>query len=274
MERLQGGASDDPIGGAFRNEASGIWLQGAEVARTCGFSIVTHAADKSGTEVASAVADSAACPYAPDSPAAVLDLRLRELIDAICRQDEHSLAELYDATFARVFRVALLITRNRQTAEEVTEDVYWQVWRQALRFDSARGSVVSWLLTIARTRAIDSFRREKDKAATPVEATFDLETSYDDDPHLRFEAAERRNALQAALMTLEPLPRKLLELAFFRELTHESIAAETSLPLGTVKSHIRRALAALRRGLAQSLEDAVIAGDSAASPSSSTRARR
>jgi RNA polymerase sigma-70 factor (ECF subfamily) len=264
-------ASEEVLSAASCNDA--VWLQGAEVARTCGFSLLTLPTDDSAREAATSVA-LADVTAASDSPAVLLDVRLRELIEAICRQDEHSLAALYDATSARVFRVALLITRDRQSAEEVTEDVYWQVWRQALRFDRSRGSVVSWLLTIARTRAIDSFRRDKDKAGTHAEAALDLESSYDDDPHRQFEDAERRNALHAALMTLEPLPRELLKLAFFRGLTHESIAAETSLPLGTVKSHIRRALATLRRGLARSLPDAMIAGDSALPPSAPTRTRR
>lgn len=179
---------------------------------------------------------------------------LRGWIAAIARGDEHALGCLYDATLGRVYGLALRITRNAQAAEEVTEDVYWQVWRQALRFDPARGNAMTWLLTIARSRALDSLRRDDEADAHPEpETLIAAEAAHEGDPQDLLEATQRHEALHAALATLDALPRQLLALAFFRGLTHEEIAQQTALPLGTVKSHIRRALTALRGVLTPAL---------------------
>jgi len=176
---------------------------------------------------------------------------LRGWIGAVGRGDERALGSLYDATLGRVYGLALRITRNAQAAEEVAEDVYWQVWRQALRFDPARGNAMTWLLTIARSRALDSLRREDEADAHPEpETLIGAEIAQEGDPQDLLAASQRNRALHAALETLDALPRQLLALAFFRGLTHEEIAAQTALPLGTVKSHIRRALTALRGVLA------------------------
>jgi RNA polymerase sigma-70 factor (ECF subfamily) len=133
-------------------------------------------------------------------------------------------------------------------AEEVVEDAYFQVWRQAVRFDPARGKPLTWLLAMARSRAIDALRREArfqhDAAgddeslemashAAPVDELLDL--------------ARHRSDLHQALMLLGAQPRQLVSMAFFRGLSHEEIAEQTQLPLGTVKSQIRRALLSLRQ---------------------------
>ncbi|MFZ2650292.1 MAG: sigma-70 family RNA polymerase sigma factor [Burkholderiaceae bacterium] len=182
--------------------------------------------------------------------------RLTGLVRRIARADQRALADLYDATVGRIYSLARCVTRNRQCAEEVTEDVYWQVWRQALRFDSGRGSVMAWLLTLARTRALDHLRRGDEAISHP-----EPETLRGDDnealgssanPAELISAAQADRHLNAALLRLAPLPRQLLVLAFYRGLTHEEIATQAALPLGTVKSHIRRALAALRTDLAPS----------------------
>lgn len=179
------------------------------------------------------------------------EARLRGWIKQISRGDEQALGQLYDATLGRVYGLALRITRNRQAAEEVAEDVYWQVWRQALRFDAARGNALTWLLTITRSRALDSLRRDDEADSHPEpETLIAAEVSKEGDPQDLLEATQRDHRLHAALAQLEALPRQLVALAFFRGLTHEEIASQTELPLGTVKSHIRRALAALKCVLA------------------------
>lgn len=189
-------------------------------------------------------------PPACAAPAAD-ETSLRRWIAAVGRGDEQALGNLYDATLGRVYGLALRVTRNTQAAEEVAEDVYWQVWRQALRFDPARGNAMTWLLTIARSRALDSLRRADEADAHPEPETLVApEAAHEGDPQDLLEATQRSRALHAALQTLDALPRQLLALAFFRGLTHEEIAAQTALPLGTVKSHIRRALTALRGVLA------------------------
>ncbi len=184
------------------------------------------------------------------------EARLRGWIAAIAQGDERALGALYDATLGRVYGLALRITRNEQAAEEVAEDVYWQVWRQALRFDPVRGNAMSWLLTIARSRALDCLRRADEADAHPEPETLVAAVAaHEGDPQDLLEATQRGQALHAALQTLDALPRQLLALAFFRGLTHEEIAQHTALPLGTVKSHIRRTLTALRGALTPAIAE-------------------
>jgi len=179
------------------------------------------------------------------------ETRLRGWIAAMASGDQQALGALYDSTAGRVYGLALRITRNAQAAEDVSVEVYWQAWRQALRFDAARGNAMTWLLTIARSRALDHLRRADDAEPHPEPETLvAAESSSEGDPRDLLEATERHHAVHAALATLDALPRQLLALAFFRGLTHEEIAASTGLPLGTVKTHIRRALASLRATLA------------------------
>ena len=135
-------------------------------------------------------------------------------------------------------------------AEEVAEDTFWQIWRQAPRFDAERGSAVAWIMTIARSRALDALRGvdPAECEAEPGELAGN-EASSRDDPLDLLAAMQQGHRLHAALASLDPEPRQLVALAFFRGLSHEEIAAQTQLPLGTVKSHIRRALARLRQAL-------------------------
>jgi RNA polymerase sigma-70 factor (ECF subfamily) len=190
---------------------------------------------------------------APGLPAAhnePEDELLCALVARVSRADQKALAELYDITVSRVYGLARGITRNLQCAEDVTEEVYWQVWRQALRFDRRRGPVMAWLLTLARSRGLDHLRRG-DEATTHPEPETLIHDSGDAqaNPSQLLAAAQRDRHLLAALEQLEPLPRQLLSLAFYRGLTHDEIAQQTRLPLGTVKSHIRRALGSLRARL-------------------------
>jgi RNA polymerase sigma factor (sigma-70 family) len=133
-------------------------------------------------------------------------------------------------------------------AEEVVEDTYWQAWRQAPRFDAGRGRVLTWLLAIARSRAIDALRR--DERFQHVELADDAEAADSGEPWAGvpdlLDATRDHHRLHAAVAALEPRARQLVALAFFRGLTHEEIAAQAMLPLGTVKSLIRRALLQLR----------------------------
>ena len=183
-------------------------------------------------------------------PRAADDMLLGALLARLVDHNEAALAELYDATIGRVHGLALRIVRNAETAEEVAEDTFWQVWRQAPRFDPARGSALAWLLTIARSRALDALRRV-DRAECVADAD-DLvapDSAGVDDPQDLLAATHRGHRLHAALGQLEPLPRQLVALAFFQGLTHEEIARQSCLPLGTVKSQLRRALIALRKTL-------------------------
>lgn len=177
---------------------------------------------------------------------------LAALVERIIDRDERALALLYDATSARVHGLVLRITRRAALAEEVVEDTFWQVWRQAPRFDAARGKVVTWLLAMARSRAIDALRRDErfQHAELPEEGSDDDEDTAAIAAHDLLDATRGQQRVHEAVAALEPRARQLIALAFFRGLTHEEIAAQTTMPLGTVKSLIRRALLQLRELLA------------------------
>lgn len=178
------------------------------------------------------------------------DGRMQGWIEAIARRDEKALGSLYDATVARVHGLALRLLRDPQAAEEVTVDTYWQAWRQATRFDPSRGNALAWLLTIARSRALDAIRaRDPALHGALGDAELQLDQRIDQqaaDPADLLCAAGERDRLHTALDTLDPMSRQMVALAFFRGLSHEEIATHLALPLGTVKSRIRRALVRLR----------------------------
>jgi len=188
---------------------------------------------------------SAARPAAP-----VADAQLVRWIAAVVERDDRALASLYDATCARVFALVRRIVRSEALADEVVEDAYFQVWRQAARFSPGRGPAMAWLLTMARSRAIDALRNEaraqheplnEEQWARPGEPTPGCDELVDSGRH--------HAELHRALMLLGAQPRQMVSLSFFRGLTHEEIASQMALPLGTVKSQIRRALLTLRKAL-------------------------
>ncbi len=184
---------------------------------------------------------------------AATDEQLAAWIDAIVDRDERALAALYDATFSRIFGIVKRIVRQTALAEEVVEDTYFQVWRQAVRFDPARGQALTWLLAIARSRAIDALRHEARFQHESVDDETEHDTAGDARPSDELLDLARHQAdLHQAMMLLGAQPRQIVSLAFFRGLSHEEIAQQTCLPLGTVKSQIRRALQSLRQILGES----------------------
>jgi RNA polymerase sigma-70 factor (ECF subfamily) len=203
-----------------------------------------------------AASGGAACaaPCARPSPCApeIGELQLNGWLAAVVQHDERALTALYDATMPRVYGIVLRIVRKAALAEEVVEETYFQVWRQALRFDPARGPAWAWLLGMARSRAIDTLRRE----ARFQHDSLDLESAPDLPDHRPaadelLDIAREHADLHQALMLLNAQPRQLVAMAFFKGLSHEEIASETCLPLGTVKSQIRRALISLRQTLGE-----------------------
>lgn len=173
---------------------------------------------------------------------------LREWISGVVDQDQAALGQLYDCLVDQVYGLALRITRRVQSAEEVSQDTFWQVWRQAPRFDAERGSVKAWVMTIARSRALDALRQVDNNLCELEPETLDLiEVPAEQMPPDLLTAVQQGHRLQTALAGLEPLPRQLVSLAFFRGLSHDEIAASSGLPLGTVKSHIRRALQTMQQ---------------------------
>jgi RNA polymerase sigma factor (sigma-70 family) len=175
---------------------------------------------------------------------------LAAVMVAVAAGEQRALERFYRLTIGRVFGLALRIVRNPAGAEEVAADVYVQVWHSAATYDPQRGTPLAWALTICRSRAIDSLRRA-DKAILDPDPTERLDAVAQLMPGLQdlLQASQEHAALHAALSRLQPVQRQILGLAFFRGLTHTEIAAATHLPLGTIKSHARRALALLREEL-------------------------
>lgn len=178
------------------------------------------------------------------------DARLAALIVRMAAGDETALAAFYDATLGKVYGLALRITARADAAEDVAAEVYHQAWRQADRFDAARGRALAWLLTMARSRALDSLRRRDEAVSHPEPETL---AGPQTDPHTNpldlLLGVERDSALHGALARVSPVQRQLLALAFYRDLSHQEIAGHAGLPLGTVKTHIRKGLLALQAAL-------------------------
>jgi len=180
------------------------------------------------------------------------------LLQRVMDQDEAALAALYQQLSGPVYALVLRITRQVPMAEELLEDVFWQVWRQAPRFDPARGTVRAWVLVMARSRALDALRSQRHNPLVAMDAVPDDGvgdgSAAASDPQDLLLAAQTQGALQAALHRLDPLLRQLVSLCYFRGLTQQEVADHTGLPLGTVKTHLRRSLALLRSALVAATE--------------------
>jgi RNA polymerase sigma-70 factor (ECF subfamily) len=190
-------------------------------------------------------------PHAP--PAPTTD-SLVALVADVAAGDRAAFRALYDATSAHVFGLAMEILRDRASAEEAVIDLYAQIWKQAARYDAEKGSVLTWIATLARTRAID-VRRVRAR-------TLERETSVDDtqierlgesgpDPLDASVESERARIVRGALERLPHEQRRAVEAAFFGGLSHTEIARAQGQPLGTVKTRIRSGLAALHQALAR-----------------------
>jgi RNA polymerase sigma-70 factor (ECF subfamily) len=188
---------------------------------------------------------------APERMTAPLDVWASQ-VERAAGGDADALAQLYDGTVSLVYGLALRILRDSGGAEEITEDVYMQVWRQAARYDAARGSVVRWLLTVTRSRAIDRLRAgatQRERSASLDEAADVLDTMPG--PEHAATEGQRRRLVRAALARLSAEQREAVELAYFRGMSHSEIARHVGVPLGTVKTRIRLGMDRLRASLGE-----------------------
>jgi RNA polymerase sigma-70 factor (ECF subfamily) len=171
-----------------------------------------------------------------------------ELLGAIDAGDQQALYELYERTHRIVFTLIARIVNDRATAEELTLDVFHDVWRRASTYDPAGGTVVGWIMNQARSRAIDRVRFEGRKKRVPQHA----DTPNDEvaaSPQEEVDRAQRGQILREACATLTPAEREAIESTFFAECTYAEAAARLEQPLGTVKTRIRSALTKLRNAL-------------------------
>jgi RNA polymerase sigma-70 factor (ECF subfamily) len=171
---------------------------------------------------------------------------LATLLTRSARGDQGAFAELYDATARRVHGLVLRVVRDPAQAEEVTQEVYLQVWRTAARYDEQQGSALAWLMTLAHRRAVDRVRSAE--AASRQDTTYHLRSHAV--PHdTTAEAAEtslEARRVRTALAELTTAQREALELAYFGGYTHTEVATMLDLPVGTAKTRIRDGLIRLR----------------------------
>lgn len=163
----------------------------------------------------------------------------------IAEGDRDALRRLYDATSAKLFGVCLRILSSRDESEDVLQEVYLTVWRRADRFDSGKASVMTWLSTIARNRAIDRLRARGPLAGADSVDDLQIEDAAPRADTL-LEAAQASERLSGCLSELDPRTEKVIRTAFFEGVTYEALALRTSTPLGTVKSWVRRGLMKLK----------------------------
>jgi RNA polymerase sigma-70 factor (ECF subfamily) len=186
--------------------------------------------------------------YADEAKAPVSEADWLRLVQAVAAGDQHALHALYERTHRIVFTLAARITRDRESAEEVTLDVFHDVWRRAGRYDPGGGSVVGWIMNQARSRAIDRLRFEQRKKRVDLDGTAPPVAS-EPGPHEALDLQEQGRRLRQALTGLTPDERQAIETAYFSELTYDETATRLNQPLGTIKTRIRAGLGKLRQAL-------------------------
>lgn len=190
---------------------------------------------------------------APEASRATCDeAALVALLGRIRFGDASALGQLYDLTVGRLHAVALRVLGNVDDAEEALADAYLQVWDKAASYCPERGAVMAWLQTLAWSRACDlarARRRRQPPGLHPDDSPLAYMESEDPGPQRLAEREGAAARVQAAMARLGDAQRRVLELAFGEDMSHAQIAELTGQPLGTVKSHARRGLAALRAAL-------------------------
>jgi len=174
------------------------------------------------------------------------------LVESIAAGDQLALHALYEMAHRIVFTLIMRITANREAAEELTIDVFHDIWRRASGYDAANGTVLGWIMNQARSRAIDRLRFESRKKRSHDDAQPLVEAAAD--PGDVHELREQGKSLRAAVAALAPGERQAIEMTFFAGLTHAEAAARLNQPLGTIKTRIRSGLHKLRHMLAEEAE--------------------
>jgi RNA polymerase sigma-70 factor (ECF subfamily) len=188
--------------------------------------------------------------YAGKSQALVPEREWAALVQAVGAGDQLALHALYERAHRAVYTLIVRITANRETAEELTLDVFHDVWRRASRYDAAGGTVLGWIMNQARSRAIDRLRFDHRKKRFDSHEGGPLDGAEAIDSQDLLALKQQSEALRAALAVLSADERKAIEAAFFSELTYAEVATRLNEPLGTIKTRIRSGLHKLRQVLA------------------------
>lgn len=193
------------------------------------------------------------------SRAGDLESQLGSLLAEIRNGQQAALALFYDLCADRVFGIAMRILANSADAEEVCCEVFQQVWEKADRFDAQRGGALAWVATMSWSRSVDRLRRERiHHQRLHPQTDLASYSDHEDDIALRMiESLQTQSSVRSALAGLGQTQQRMVALAFLEDLSHAEIAKRTGVPVGTVKSHIRRGLQSLRR----SLHDGVAVND-------------
>ncbi|HYG56412.1 MAG TPA: sigma-70 family RNA polymerase sigma factor [Burkholderiales bacterium] len=187
--------------------------------------------------------------YAGDKQDAPQETEWVALVQAMARGDQLALHRLYERAHRPVFSLILRITANRESAEELTLDVFHAAWRSAARYDRANGTVIGWLMNQARSRAIDRLRHDQRKKRFDPHADPSLLPVETADYRDLIQAKEEARALREAIAALSDVEREAIETAYFADLSYAEVASKLDTPLGTIKTRIRSGLHKLRQAL-------------------------
>ena len=172
------------------------------------------------------------------------------LVSRLLQKDVNAFEQLYDRHSRAIYGLVVRILQHAGIAEEVVQDVFLQLWRNAAQYDSSRGPFVPWLFTLARNRALDTLRLKSERQRRREDQIEELPSPVSA-PEYEKQIDEKRRAekVRALMGSLSPQQKKAIELAYFEGLSHTEIAAALKEPLGTVKSWIRNGLLRLKEGL-------------------------
>ena len=173
---------------------------------------------------------------------------LSALLSKAADGDEAAFRIFYDRTSAKLFGIILRILTQRGEAEDVLQEVYVTVWRKAAEFDAGRASPVTWAATIARNRAIDRLRARGSRPSAPLDEAMDVR---DDSPgaDVLIDTARGAARIHSALASLDPRHAAAIRSCYFEGITYEALAARENIPIGTLKSWVRRGMMRMRSGL-------------------------
>jgi RNA polymerase sigma-70 factor (ECF subfamily) len=174
---------------------------------------------------------------------------LATLVERMRLGQERALEELYDATVGKLYALASAILRSAEDTEEIVCETYAYAWANAARFDASRANALGWLLMLCRSRALDRWRQRRADTNVLDAGVLGETSGSADQPDDLLSLMQQHTRVHAALAQLTPQRRHLVSLSFLHGMTHQEIADAMRLPLGSVKSHVRRALSQLRATL-------------------------
>ena len=178
----------------------------------------------------------------PTIPTVMMQSADEQLLVKVGAGDSSAFGELYDRYAGRVLALLVRLLRDRRDADDVLQETFWQVWRTAVNYDAGRANPMAWMMLIARSRAIDALRRQ---GRQPMHE-LNQEPSTQRDPANHLQMLELGDRVRDAMGRLKDDQRQAIQLSFYRGMSHQEIADELSIPLGTAKTRIRQGMLKLR----------------------------